>query len=154
MFKEARVKLTAWYLVIVMAISLGFSVAIYTGVNRELIRVYNMQWSRQQRMDTISIFLVAQGLPIPPENQTSESETVEQARLRIIWALGFINLSILIISGAGGYLLAGRTLDPISKMVKEQKNFIGNASHELRTPLTSLKTEIDVGLRNNELGIS
>jgi signal transduction histidine kinase len=33
-------------------------------------------------------------------------------------------------------------------MVREQKEFVSNASHELRTPLTSLKTEIEVALRD------
>jgi two-component system sensor histidine kinase CiaH len=153
MFRQARIKLTAWYLAIIMAISLSFSVAIYVGINQELTRFDDMQRSRQQRIDTISNFLVEQGLPIPPENQSLDSELVDAARLRIIWALGMINLSILVLSGVGGYVLAGRTLEPISKMVKEQKEFIGNASHELRTPLTSLKTEIEVGLRDKKLGI-
>ena len=135
MFKEARVKLTAWYLLIIMTISLSFSMAIYAGVNAELLRVYNLQFTKQQKIDAFDL------------------ETIESARLRIIWTLGIINLSILVISGMGGYLLAGITLDPISKMVREQKEFIGNASHELRTPLTSLKTEIEVALRDKNMTI-
>ncbi|MGA3292229.1 MAG: ATP-binding protein [Candidatus Microgenomates bacterium] len=153
MFKEARIKLTAWYLAIIMAISLSFSVAIYVGVNGELTRVDNMQRSRQQRVDTIDSILISQGLPVPPENQPADSETVEQARMRIIWALGLINVSILVLSSLGGYFLAEQTLDPIKKMMDEQKEFVGNASHELRTPLTSLKTEIEVALRDRRLSI-
>ena len=153
MFKTARIKLTGWYLLIIMAISLSFSVAIYAGVNRELTRIGDAQKMRQARVDTISGFLQQNGIPVPPEVQSLDSETVEQARLRIISALGLINLSILVISGLGGYLLAGLTLNPISKMVKEQKEFVGNASHELRTPLTSLKTEIEVALRDKKLTI-
>lgn len=149
MFHEARIKLTASYLAIIMVISLSFSVAIYLGVNRELMRLENMQVSRQQRVDRLSTFLEDSGVPIPPEppNQL-DSESVEQARVRIVSALGIINLAILVLAGAGGYFLAGETLDPISKMVDEQKEFVGNASHELRTPLTSLKTEIEVALRD------
>lgn len=153
MFKEARIKLTAWYLALIMAISLSFSVAIYVGVNRELNRIGNMQRARQERVDTISSFLTQNGLPVPPDVQPFDSETVEEARLRIVAVLGLINLSILIISGLGGYFLAGLTLDPISKMVKEQKDFISNASHELRTPLTSLKTEIEVALRDKKISV-
>ncbi|MCX6704321.1 MAG: ATP-binding protein [Candidatus Woesebacteria bacterium] len=153
MFKEARIKLTGWYLLIIMAISLSFSVAIYAGVNRELTRIGDMQKARQERVDTISNFLRQNGLPVPPEVQSFDSEAVEQARLRIISALGLINISILVLSGLGGYLLAGLTLDPISKMVKKQKEFVGNASHELRTPLTSLKTEIEVALRDKKLDL-
>lgn len=154
MFKEARIKLTGWYLLIIMAISLSFSVAIYADINRELGRIDNLQRMRQARVDTISGFLIQNGLPIPPEVQPLDTETVQEARFRIVSILGVINLSILIISGLGGYFLAGQTLDPIQQMVKEQKEFVGNASHELRTPLTSLKTEIEVGLRNKKLGVS
>ena len=113
-----------------------------------------MQRERQARVDTITSFLTQNGLPIPPDNQGPQEETVEAARLRIISVLGLINLSILVISGLGGYFLAGLTLDPISKMVRDQKEFVSNASHELRTPLTSLKTEIEVALRDKKLGIS
>jgi two-component system sensor histidine kinase CiaH len=153
MFEKARLKLTGWYLAIIVAISLSFSAAIYMGVNRELIRIDVMQRARQDRVDTISNFLKQNGLPIPPEIQSLDSETVEQARLRIISALGLINISILVISGLGGYFLAGLTLEPISEMVKRQKEFVSNASHELRTPLTSLKTEIEVALRDKNMNL-
>lgn len=154
MFKQARIKLTAWYLIVIMAISLSFSVAIYSGVNRELTRIGDMQKMRQERVDTISNILIQRGFPVPPEKFPQKIESVEESRLRILSILGFINLSILVIAGFGGYFLAGVTLDPISKMVKEQKEFIGNASHELRTPLTSLRTEIEVGLRDKMLDLS
>jgi len=153
MFKEARIKLTGWYLMIVMVISLSFSVAIYAGINRELTRIGDLQRVRQERVDTISNFLRQNNLSVPPEVQSFDLETVEAARLRIISILGLINISILVLSGVGGYILAGLTLDPISKMVKKQKEFVGNASHELRTPLTSLKTEIEVALRDKKLGL-
>jgi len=154
MFKKARIKLAGWYLLIIMAISLSFSVAIYTSVDKELTRIDNLQRVRQERVDTISSFLTQNGLPVPPEVQSLDSETVEQARIRIISILGVINLSILVISGLGGYLLAGLTLDPISKMMEDQKEFVGNASHELRTPLTSLKTEIEVALRDRKISVN
>jgi two-component system sensor histidine kinase CiaH len=154
MFKKARIKLAGWYLLIIMVISLSFSVAIYTSVDRELSRIDNLQRVRQERVDTISGFLIQNNLPVPPEVQPLDSETVEQARIRILSILGVINLSILVISGLGGYLLAGLTLDPISKMMEDQKEFVGNASHELRTPLTSLKTEIEVALRDKKITIS
>lgn len=155
MFHTARIKLTAWYLLIIMAISLSFSVAIYLGINRELIRLESLQAMRQQRVDRLSTFLKDSGLPLPPEpNSQMDSENVEQARLRIISILGLINLSILVLSGAGGYFLAGQTLDPIAKMVNDQKDFVSNASHELRTPLTSLKTEIEVALRDKKMGLT
>lgn len=154
MFKEARIKLTAWYLVIIMTISLSFSVVVYAGANQELIRFNDSQKLRQQRVDSISTFLLQQGLPVPQENNSQEWETLEHARARVIGSLAIINLSILVVSGLGGYFLAGQTLEPISKMVKDQKEFVGNASHELRTPITSLKTEIEVALRDKKMSLN
>jgi two-component system sensor histidine kinase CiaH len=154
MFHKARIKLTGWYLLIIMAISLSFSVAIYAGINNELVRINNSQRARQERVETINTLLKQKGLPMPPESQIFEPETIDAARVRIISILGLINLSIVIISGLGGYILAGQTLEPIGKMVKEQKEFVGNASHELRTPLTSLKTEIEVSLRDKNMSVT
>jgi signal transduction histidine kinase len=151
MFTKARIKLTAWYLMIIMAISLSFSVAIYTSVDRELTRMDNMRKDRQARVDAIEDILAKNGFLPPQDNAPRNQETLEQSRVRIISILGFINGAILVISGVGGYLLAGLTLDPIQKMVKEQKDFVGNASHELRTPITSLKTEIEVALRDKNM---
>lgn len=152
MFKEARFKLTAWYLSIIMVISLSFSVAIYIGVNRELVRFETAQNLRQHRVDVISEYLRTNGIPIPPEQPPQlDSETIEAARIRIITILGIINFAILGVAGAGGYFLAGQTLEPIEKNLEEQKEFISNASHELRTPLTSLKTEIEVALRDKKM---
>lgn len=155
MFKEARVKLTAWYLAIIMVISLSFSVVIYIGVNRELVRFENEQTVRQHWAEGLDTILRTNGLPIPPDRPPAiDSETIEASRLRIITVLGIINLSILALAGAGGYFLAGITLEPIKKNMDEQKDFISNASHELRTPLTSLKTEIEVALRDKNLSLS
>lgn len=154
MFKQARIKLTGWYLLIIMAISLSFSGAIYAGINSELVRMDNAQRDRQARVDTLRQYLRDNSYPLPPEKPQQDLETIELARERILMALGVINLSIFVLSGLGGYFLAGQTLDPISKMMKDQKEFIGNASHELRTPLTIIKTEVEVGLRDKKITLS
>ena len=147
MFTEARIKLTAWYLAIIMVISLSFSGVIYLGVNRELSRIANFQRVRIQG--------IARGYPTPMEVPFGpDTDAINEARVRIITTLGIINLSILILSGLGGYFLAGVTLEPISKMLEDQKNFVSNASHELRTPLTSLMTEIEVALRDKKMGLA
>lgn len=146
MFKEARIKLTAWYLAIIMAISLSFSVVIYVGVNRELNRLGDFQRVRIQR--------IVNGIPQPGGptiNLDQDVDVISEARGRILAALGLINLSILVLAGAAGYFLAGRTLEPIGEMLEEHKAFISDASHELRTPLTSLKAEIEVALRAKRL---
>src|SRR5581483_1350421 len=81
-------------------------------------------------------------------------ESIQDARILLQAILVLINLAILIAAGVAGYFLAGRTLKPIQLMVDEQNRFISDASHELRTPLTSLKSEIEVYLRDKKLTLA
>lgn len=82
-----------------------------------------------------------------------DPEIISETKSRILSSLIIINTAILVVSGLSGYFLAGKTLNPIQKMVNEQKEFISNASHELRTPLSSLKSQIEVALRSKKLSI-
>lgn len=136
-----------------MAISLLFSVVIYQSANTEFRRFEKMQ-------DRITRDFERKFSPFPKEQNgkpnfiiftRDDAEEINEARERFILMLGMINVSILIISGTAGYFLAGRTLKPIQTMLEEQKRFISDSSHELRTPLTTLRTEIEVALRNKNL---
>lgn len=147
MFKEARIKLTSWYLAIIITISLSFSFLIYTNINRELVRIENFQRARIQR-------IVGGFDGIFAQISQPDLDAIADASKRIIFILALVNSSILLLAGAGGYFLAGRTLDPIRKVVIGQKDFVSNASHELRTPLTTLKTEIEVALRDKNLSLA
>ena len=146
MFKSARLKLTAWYLLIIMMVSLLFSVVIFIGVNRELSRFERLSQLRREREG--EGFLV----PMPPRGlPTLDPEVIGETRNRLVAVLVLVNLGILGISGAAGYFLAGKTLKPIVKMMEEQNRFIADASHELGTPLTALKTTTEVTLRDKKL---
>lgn len=153
MFKSARLKLTGWYLLIVMLISVSFSLVIYRMLTLELNRV---QVIHQLRIE--------HGLPegfrnIPPPNDGNEflhvlmldPELIAETKNRLLLNLALINLIILGSSAVAGYFLAGRTLKPIAEMVDEQRRFVADASHELRTPLTAIKTETEVALRDKKL---
>ena len=146
MFRSARLKLTAWYLLMIMAVSIAFSFGLYRLLSGELTRFERVQRLRIERGLSESN---PQGVFQLPETP----ELVEEAESRIFWALIFINLGILTVSSAIGYFLAGRTLAPIAEMVDEQNRFITDASHELRTPLTSLKSAMEVNLRDKNFSI-
>lgn len=159
MFHSARLKLTAWYLLIIMLISVLFSVVIYTNVNSDLVRLEERQrrFSERAKVEQALIKqLSKQGVALPhlpTQNIDANLEEIAQARNRLILVLGIINLGILGISGVAGYFLAGRTLRPIREMVTEQQRFIADASHELRTPLTSLRSEMEVNLKDKRLSL-
>lgn len=142
MFQSTRIKLTLWYLFIIMVVSILFSLIVYQSQVGEPERLFQRLQARIERNE----------VPRPPFNFVSQNrELFEEAKNILIRNLILINFGVLIFSGIGGYLLAGRTLKPIEDMMDDQSRFIADASHELRTPLTSLKTELEVNLRSKTL---
>src|SRR3989338_803664 len=148
-FHYARLKLTAWYLLIIMALSTLFSLVIYNALTAEVDR-----FERAQRF-FIERRLQEGSLPLPPptdgrrlfpfnNGEPINPELLAETKQRILLTLILANAGILIVSGGLGYFLAGRTLRPIKDMMDEQNRFITDASHELKTPLTSLRTELEV----------
>jgi len=150
MFKKARLKLTLWYLVIIMFISLFFSLIIYKGLTLEIERfAQRQQFTIERRLQSDNSHLLNPPTPF----LLKDPDLVNEAKNHILIVLIEINLGILTISGLLGYVLAGKTLKPIAIMVDEQNRFISDASHELRTPLTALKTSMEVGLRDKKLNL-
>ncbi len=152
MFKSARLKLTAWYLLIIMLISISFSLAMYTLLTDEFVRFESRQSLRQQHQLEQQFNFQEPGQH-PQLSFRHDPELINETKNRIRLILLIINLTILGVSALSGYFLAGRTLRPIKQMVDEQNRFITDASHELRTPLTSLMTSIEVNLRNKKLSL-
>lgn len=147
MFHSARIKLTLWYLLIIMLVSVSFSLVIYRVLVNEVSRFERLQRFRiESRLRDRNIFPGRiNSLPVPMI--ISSPELVDETKHRIVYMLAAVNLGILVMSGGCGYLLSGRTLKPIRDMIEEQNRFISDASHELRTPLTSLKSAYEVYLR-------
>lgn len=145
MFHSARLTLTAWYLLIIMLISISFSVVIYTVLTREVERIVRIQRLRIERR--------LHGDELLPAIALLDPDLVNETNKRLALILIAINGVIIIASGGLGYILAGRTLRPIQDMVSEQHRFISDSSHELRTPLTSLKSAMEVSLRDKEFTI-
>ncbi len=142
-FRSATLKLTGWYLAILMIISLIFSVAIYQLNFQEVnLRLENFQKS----LSTLN-FMTGMSLTTEELRQIQSREASRQ----MILTLFNVNLVILVSGGAGSYFLARRTLRPLEKAHEAQRRFTSDASHELRTPLAAMKTELEVALRSTSL---
>jgi signal transduction histidine kinase len=130
MFQSATFKLTSWYLGIIVAICILFSVVIYSIASREIA-------------SRISL--------VQPNFIEVRDDQVHQAEANLVLALAITNMCIWTIGGVGSYYLARRTLQPIEEAHEAQSRFVSDASHELRTPLASMKTELEVALRDPAL---
>lgn len=141
MFKSATVKLTVWYMLIIISISLLFSIIIFSIATTEISsRISSIQ---QTVRPSITITM--------PQYLEVRNEQVHEAQGNLLASLALTNLCIWIAGGVGSYYLARRTLRPIEEVHEAQSRFTSDASHELRTPLASMKVELEVALREETL---
>lgn len=141
MFEKARLKLTAWYLLIIMLISILFSIAFYSTSARETDKVIDKIHAIEHDPDLQDHEQLHR-----EDGSHITVEDLEEIKKQMLLTLVFVNIGIFFIAGFAGYFLAGRTLHPIKAMVDEQNQFISSASHELRTPIATLRAEMEGSL--------
>lgn len=128
-----------------MSLSILFSVVIYAFVSGEI----------QDRLAGLQQTLEGDGyayvLPSNSDFLSFRDAQASEAANHVLLGLIYANFLILAAGGAGSYLLAKRTLEPIEHAHDAQSRFVSDASHELRTPLTAMQTELEVALRSPEL---
>ncbi len=145
MFHSATLKLTAWYLLILVAIGLVFSVIIYQVASSEIRSRLEVVQERLQNDAEASNMLLGYDFV------TLRALEARQAQTNMFTSLIYMNLSLLAIGGIASYFMARRTLEPIEQSHEAQSRFTSDASHELRTPLAAMKTELEVALRDPKL---
>ena len=145
MFASATLKLTAWYLAILMAISLIFSIAIFQVASSEVsLRLEGLQLMLENN---------SKGYVLPAEQAFFElrQSAADKAALSLFVSLIYANFTILIAGGLAAFWMANRALRPIEQSHEIQVRFVNDASHELRTPLAIMQTELEVALRDASL---
>lgn len=148
-FKSACLKLTAFYVLIAMTISIVFSIFLYGVASRELNRGFEKQKNIFENITPPGFF------PHPSEDlDRARSDQFKESSRSLGLKLIYLNLFILVASSGLGYLLARRTLKPIEEMLEMQNRFTSDASHELRTPLTAMKAEIEISLRDKKFNLT
>jgi len=147
-FHSASIKLTSLYLIIIMVISLVFSLGLYNISSQEIERsILRMPGPVTQRIfqtrdrSLIEELLVEQG------------QAVSRAQNRLKANLFVLNIMIFISGGLLSYYLARRTLEPIEEAHEAQSRFTADASHELRTPITAMRLETEIALADEELNL-
>ncbi|RYF29347.1 MAG: GHKL domain-containing protein [Chloroflexi bacterium] len=149
MFKSATLRLTGWYLLILLSISVIFSITIYNIVTSEVgdrLRQLQVQYEHPDMQSPI------EGLQ-PRYDRYSDLRIAQrqEADKNILFALIYVNFLILFGGGAISYWLARRTLHDIEVVHEAQSRFTSDASHELRTPLAAMKAELEVALRDKKI---
>lgn len=139
-FESATLKLTGWYLLILMITTSLFSVIIYRMATIEV----------SGRLESLELRLENDpGWPFYADSLRSARLNQErEAKQTIFLGLFYTNLTIWLLGGFGSYLLARRTLEPIQDMHEAQSRFTSDASHELKTPLAVMKSELELALRD------
>lgn len=146
MFHSATLKLTGWYLLILMSISLLFSITVY---NVAIGEVHDRLSELQDRLES------PQFAPNADPNHrlfsAFRNNQRDMANKNIWTTLVYVNLFIFFGGGALSYMLARRTLKQIEESHESQARFVSDVSHELRTPLAAMKTELEVAMRDKKL---
>ena len=144
MFESATFKSTLIYMGILSLICFFFSFNWYTIATDELDRTL----TRQKNVLKNPLF---NDKRLVDEFIVEAEEKYEEAKSAILGRIFITNILIISAGGLGSYYLARRTLEPIEEAHRQQIRFTADASHELRTPLASMRTEIEVALRDKKL---
>ena len=118
MFRRARIRLTALYVVLFAVVIAVFSLVFYVG------------------------FLIV----LPPAFDLAPDLTSEQVAAvayqttveRIGIALLAADVVVIAAVAVAAWVLAARTLEPIREAHARQRRFVADASHEMRTPLATI----------------
>ncbi|MEK7152491.1 MAG: HAMP domain-containing sensor histidine kinase [Patescibacteria group bacterium] len=149
MFRSARLKLTLFYLGIIVLFNLLVTLSVRVYAEQEFLRSNVAQRSEVKRW-VVHFFDTPSGRPdVAIEDiQQTQAEIVRQ---HLNQGLLIINLCALAAGGLLSYWFAGRTLQPIEEAHEAQARFTADASHELRTPLANMRLENEVFLRQKAI---
>ncbi len=148
-------RLAESYLLVMMLVSIGFSLVFYLASTYQL--------GRQLPPDSYLHQNLGDNYAPPPNNSPQPDNDgdlgdflharIDEGIASLRYRLLYLNMGALAVGGVLSFYLARRTLRPIEQALEAQMHFVNDASHELRTPLTAIKAGNDVALRNPKLSL-
>lgn len=126
MFRSARRRLAARYLVVLVVVLGAFSL-VFLGAIAVVLR---------------PAFEVVEDSTTDEAVHRAYQRSVERIALALIVADG----AVVILVGGAAYFLADRTLRPIQEAHERQRRFVADASHEMRTPLAAIRSTAESAL--------
>lgn len=143
-FSSRTVRLALTYLLVIMIMSVGFSIVFYHTSYHELGR--QLPSRNFYHRFAINDFR--------PHVQGFFQQRIDEGRHDLLIRLVYINIAVLLLGALASYWLARRALAPIEASMEAQNRFVSDASHELRTPLTAIQTSNEVALRKPKLSLT
>ena len=143
MFKSAVYKLTIFYVILAISISLIFSSVLFYFAHNELQEGLTKQYAELTIKDGDTSI----------QHYGVLNKELNHASNKLLLIFIYLNLGVLILAALIGYLLAKRTLKPIQRSLMNQTHFAEEASHELKTPLAAIKASSEAELMTNSKNI-
>lgn len=146
-FHDASIKLASLYLIVIMVISLFFSVVLFRVSSQELER------SIRRPESPVEQLIIRRNKDLHGRLLEEQSDEITYAKERLQKNLFVINIFIFVAGGLLSYYLARRSLKPIEDAHDTQSRFTADASHELRTPITAMRAETELTLTEPKLSL-
>jgi signal transduction histidine kinase len=74
---------------------------------------------------------------------------IEDRYAAVIALFGALTFAALVLVAVGGWLLAGKAVEPVEASVERMRRFMADAAHELRTPIAVLRSRTEVALQRD-----
>jgi two-component system sensor histidine kinase CiaH len=148
-------RLALTYLMIIMVMSVGFSIVFYNTSYHELGRQIPPPHSNYTNDYRTNVAPQDAGNGTQPTSLNGFlHQRISEGRHNLLMELIALNIGALVLGSIVSYQLARRTLEPIEAAMEAQAQFVSDASHELRTPLTAIQASNEVALRKTSLTLA